>query len=467
MDISKNRVRFSTKIILVMLVLASCVGFGAERSAGNGVDTYNSWRDEIDQEQLETQVTEPKATDRGRVQIDPKSMTLVADNGCKLRGEHLRIANLPWDVDNQYQTHLDRAYDLQVWQEMVETFHLNTVRLLLYRPPQNWGGGPGNNCPADRCFPTVQDAIPHIDAMVEIASEMGMYVIIDYHPVGGYNRDDAITWWNALAPRYKDRTHVIYELSNEPVRWNAAAYKQQDIQFEKDLYQLIRGHAPNTHIILWSFAEASGTGTSMLTKVKSAPEISYENASVGYHPYGNYNPSEMNNLRKAGYPIMDTEIGGSSRESYLIRTTNEENLGVSWIWLDGTGFNKNWSEPLPVTWPRDPRAGKATAATPSVSMQKDPGGDGIIVTIRSSTLGAKIYYTTDGTPPTATNGRLYQGPFRLSANQTILARAYKEGYAASSTSSARSSMSSTIPDASMSVWLPFVQLKRPVQASCN
>jgi len=48
--------------------------------------------------------------------------------------------------------------------------------------------------------------------------------------------------------------------------------------------------------------------------------------------------------------------------------------------------------------------------------------------ITSATPGAQIRYTTDGTPPTATNGELYTGPITISRTTTLRAVAYKTGY---------------------------------------
>ncbi len=49
------------------------------------------------------------------------------------------------------------------------------------------------------------------------------------------------------------------------------------------------------------------------------------------------------------------------------------------------------------------------------------------VTIASTTSGASIRYTTDGSTPTETNGTLYTGPVLISANTTLAAIAYKSG----------------------------------------
>jgi len=51
-----------------------------------------------------------------------------------------------------------------------------------------------------------------------------------------------------------------------------------------------------------------------------------------------------------------------------------------------------------------------------------------LVSLSSSSTGAMIRYTTDGTDPTAINGSDYLAPINVDVNQTIKAYAYKAGY---------------------------------------
>ncbi len=368
-------------------------------------------------------VPNSSSTERGRVTIDPNNKTFITDNGIPLRGEHIRVAHLP--LPDGSGTYLDRAYDIDMWNEMVEEFHLNTVRLLLYRPPQNWGGGPGSNCPVERCFATVQDALPHIDAMIEIASDMGMYAIIDYHPVGGYDEADAIDWWSVLASRYKDRTHVIYEITNEPAMWTPSVYNANLIQYQADMYTLIRAQAPDTALMLWTFpttASSPNPAKTMLGIVDQAPAIQYTNAVVAYHPYPAYVETAINELRDAGYPIFNSEIGGGLRQDYIERTNQAETLNVSWIGLDGTEYGKNFAnDPLPVSWTQDPLTGRPSVIDPIISPNGGTFANEVTVNIDTSTLNDEIYYTLDGTDPVTTS-LSYTGEFSLTTSGTTVVK---------------------------------------------
>jgi len=58
-----------------------------------------------------------------------------------------------------------------------------------------------------------------------------------------------------------------------------------------------------------------------------------------------------------------------------------------------------------------------------------------MVTLSSTTPGATIYYTLNGTNPT-TASKLYQGPFALAKSATLKAKAVESGYANSAVATA-------------------------------
>ena len=70
----------------------------------------------------------------------------------------------------------------------------------------------------------------------------------------------------------------------------------------------------------------------------------------------------------------------------------------------------------------------------------NPGGatftSSVAVTIATTTAGATIRYTLNGTNPTATNGTLYSGPVTLTATTTLKAIGYLSGWTNSDVASA-------------------------------
>jgi hypothetical protein len=168
-----------------------------------------------------------------------------------------------------------------------------------------------------------------LDEQVDIAQALGMYIIIDYHPVPCCKpiysqepwRSDIVEFWDTVAPRYKDRTHVVYEVKNEGLSstegWDDPVARAQHVaktaQFHDELYVRIRAAAPDTHLIAFC-ATGRALSESMedtLTALALATQVDYANASVAYHPY--VDPGEMmplvQQLISSGRPVMATEVG--------------------------------------------------------------------------------------------------------------------------------------------------------------
>ena len=81
-----------------------------------------------------------------------------------------------------------------------------------------------------------------------------------------------------------------------------------------------------------------------------------------------------------------------------------------------------------------------TVANPTYSPAPGPFASPMSVTISTTTAGASIRYTTDGSAPTSTTGILYSGPVPVSATTAFRAIAFKSG-SSPPTSSSHSSRS--------------------------
>jgi uncharacterized repeat protein (TIGR03803 family) len=75
------------------------------------------------------------------------------------------------------------------------------------------------------------------------------------------------------------------------------------------------------------------------------------------------------------------------------------------------------------------------AAAPTFSPPAGAYPSAQTVTIASTTPGASIRFTTDGSTPTETNGTIYFGPINIASTTTLAAIAYEAGYADSQVTS--------------------------------
>lgn len=98
------------------------------------------------------------------------------------------------------------------FQTMRDSWGVNTVRLALY---SSEGEGYNTSLHAK------------VDEGVKYATELGMYVIIDWHILSNGNpntdKDKALEFFNEMTDKYKDYDNVIYEICNEPngdVTWS-------------------------------------------------------------------------------------------------------------------------------------------------------------------------------------------------------------------------------------------------------
>lgn len=86
---------------------------------------------------------------------------------------------------------------------------------------------------------------------VEYARQKGMYAIIDYHQIDdatGQSGDDAVTFWQSIAPRFASDDHVIFEPFNEPIDTTVAwsTFKPTVQRF----IDTIRAAAPDNLIVV-------------------------------------------------------------------------------------------------------------------------------------------------------------------------------------------------------------------------
>ncbi len=285
---------------------------------------------------------------RGRPQLNSARTTFVADNGERLRGPY---TSTEWTGATSYEQ-IAKVKDLgfNAVHLYAEVFSLNY--------PTN-GSAPGY-------------AVNHIDSIVASTRDLGLYLVMTIGNGannGNHNRAYATNFWNFYAARYANETHVIFEIHNEPLAWGPPYLTQTTppgtLDMEIAAYRAIRSKAPNSPVLLFSYAVLAGTGgaNAALTDIRAfnqaifgAQNVTWTNEAVAFHGYGGWEgtATAVGNLISAGYPCFMTEFGwprwGSSRGVSLEveLTTDLERLGVSWLtfqYIPPTGVSDDVTRP--------------------------------------------------------------------------------------------------------------------------
>ena len=323
----------------------------------------------------------PLATDPARVKIETNQygMTVVTADGEKLRGGEVgwwtaRHENAP--------EQLEFMYEESYYQTLADSGH-NALRVRFFDP---WSNSNDDNAIAQGLITNFDDPaevdtlLKYMNTIIDNASKYGLHVILNYHDVGKYTGDylepDAETIgylrdvWNTFAPYYRDRTHVIYQLVNEPefgASWGTAI-----IDSMAYMYEMVHNLAPETHIMNFGFSGAIGKSYTDETmydvlnnfEARHPGLIDWSNASIGFHPYTDNLDYTSDAILKtmAKWPVVNEEANFPKVNNFSPPIENKdkqyqqvdgelfinqtmERLGISWMnhQVSGDAFDPNWT----------------------------------------------------------------------------------------------------------------------------
>jgi Cellulase (glycosyl hydrolase family 5) len=191
---------------------------------------------------------------RGRVQV--VNGNLVTDVGTPLRGLLLPV-DTTWALS---------AFDLDVIKTYAQSTGLNTLHVYL----EDSGQVTGSN-------ETVADAL------VSLAAQNGMYVIIGVGTgvnVGTFDQNKLTEFWNLYAGRYADQTHVLFEIQNNPDKSCSTAISASTLAMEHKVYNQIRGFAPDSHVLLLSTEGLLTPSVLQAAITDLSTDVNWSNASI-------------------------------------------------------------------------------------------------------------------------------------------------------------------------------------------
>ncbi len=265
-------------------------------------------------------VSTASAADRGRVRV--LNGTVVSDLNTPLRGA----------TDTLIQG-VDR--DWGFWRYLHEKLHLNAIRF---------------GAKTNAAWP-IEQQLPALDKAVNAAAANNMYLMINNSTKRGeYNLAELIKFWSVVAPRYKNRTHVFYEMTSEPTQggphWGDAAQYTDKVRADlMTVYRLMRAAAPNTHIVMFSGGNLYPDCTTYAAMVAKMRGIDWTRTSIGFHHYaGTAKFGEPGLIcLKNKYPLIMTETSFWIAPFYFLEfaLNRYEKLGISWFSLDGKAGRAN------------------------------------------------------------------------------------------------------------------------------
>ena len=173
---------------------------------------------------------------------------------------------------------------------------------------------------------------------VELATQLGMYVIIDWHVLNENSplvyMDEAVEFFDEMSKKYASYGNVLYEICNEP---NKGASWDKVSEYANEVIPVIRANSPDSVIIV-----GTPTWSQDVDKALADP-LEYDNLMYTLHFYAATHKDSLRNKMERcineGLPVFVSEFGicdASGNGKVDIDQANEwkeliENYNVSYM----------------------------------------------------------------------------------------------------------------------------------------
>ncbi|MCD8398339.1 MAG: glycoside hydrolase family 5 protein [Lachnospiraceae bacterium] len=237
----------------------------------------------------------------GQLSVDGVNFVDSSGNAFQLRG--ISTHGINWDVGSTYVSK-------KAFKTLRDGWGVNAIRLSMYT----------ENCNGYCSGGDQSELKALVSKGVKYATDLGMYVIIDWHILSDGNPNEHITeakaFFTTMAKKYKNYNNVIYEICNEP---NGCSWKSIK-SYAKKIIKAIRKYDKDAVIIVgtpsWSQLGASLTSN----EVADDPITGYDNIMYSLHFYASedahseYLPDKLNYALEKGLPVIVSEFGLSEAD---------------------------------------------------------------------------------------------------------------------------------------------------------
>ncbi len=304
----KKFLKITASIASVIIILSGC------NSSNENIPAYSDLSDNISktnysemkieaQNQIEGNLTVKSenavnANVSGKVLETPFSLhgalrvdgtNLIDKNGEKFQLYGMSTHGIAW---------FPQYINIETFRTLRDDWNTNCIRIAMYT--DEYGG---------YCSGGDKEALKNmIKNGVQYASELGMYVIIDWHVLNdrdpNIHKEDAKVFFNEMSSIYKDYDNIIYEICNEP---NSSATWEGIKNYANEIIPIIRANDSNAVIIV-------GTPTwSQDINLASDSPLQYDNLMYSLHFYAathtQWLRDRLTTCINKGLPVFITEFG--------------------------------------------------------------------------------------------------------------------------------------------------------------
>ena len=143
---------------------------------------------------------------------------------------------------------------------------------------------------------------------VSYATELGMYVIVDWHILSdcdpNQNKDEAIAFFREMAEVFADNDNVLYEICNEP---NSGTSWDSIKSYAEEVIPVIRAQKPDAVILV-----GTPTWSQEIDKAAASP-LDDSNVMYTLHFYAGTHKDDLRNRLETcvqnGLPVFVSEFG--------------------------------------------------------------------------------------------------------------------------------------------------------------
>lgn len=221
--------------------------------------------------------------------LSVKGTDLVGASGEKVQLRGMSTHGLAW---------FPQYVNYDTFKFLRDDWNTNCVRLAMYTH-ENGGYCAGGN--KEQLKTLVRNG-------VDYASQLGMYVIVDWHVLNEQNpltyKDEAKKFFEEMSKEFAGKDNVIYEICNEP---NGSGSWQDVTTYANEIIPIIRANDPNSVILV-----GTPQWSQNIDQALAAP-LKFDNIMYTLHFYAathtDWLRNKMESCINSGLPVFVSEFG--------------------------------------------------------------------------------------------------------------------------------------------------------------